>query len=153
MDVEPAESVLDRLLLALAAQVGVCEQPALAPDAVEALSVLKRAEVNLIFGAAGHLVHYGGDNKPMEDLIRLISDIQRGEAAGGAVFLPGDEVRLAGELPAHLAEYNARWLRETVFVVRYVADDGTVDVQPELTEDYVIEAVPTATLSPATRPS
>jgi hypothetical protein len=79
----------------------------------------------------------------------LISDIQRGEAAADAAILPGDKVRLAGELPVNLADYDAAWLRETVFVVRHVVDGATVDVQPDLTEDYVIEAVPIAIVKPA----
>jgi hypothetical protein len=58
-------------------------------------------------------------------------------------------VRLAGQLPASLAEYDETWLRETVFVVRYVGDDATVDVQPDLNEDYVIQTVPTANVTPA----
>jgi hypothetical protein len=82
-------------------------------------------------------------------LIQLISDIQRGEASADDVIRPGDDVRLTGELPASLAEYDETWLRETVFVVRYVGDDATVDLQPELHEDYVIEVVPTANVSPA----
>jgi len=40
-------------------------------------------------------------------------------------------------------------LRETVFVVRYIGDDATVHVQPELTVDYLIETVPIANVEPA----
>jgi len=59
-------------------------------------------------------------------------------------------VRLVGEPPASLtAEYDATWLRETVFVVRYVGDDATIDVQPNLTEDYLIKTVPMAIVKPA----
>lgn len=58
-------------------------------------------------------------------------------------------MRLAGELPASLTDDDAAWLRETVFVVRYVGDDATIDVQPDLTEDYVIKAVPIAIMKPA----
>jgi hypothetical protein len=146
---EAADGVLDRLIQALAAQLDTSAHPALTPGAVDALSGLSRAEANLIFSYAGHLVHYGADTEPLEILIQLIADIQRGEAAADAAIVPGDEVRLVGEPPASLAAYDAAWLRETVFVVRYVGDDATVDVQPNLTEDYLIEAVPTAIVEPA----
>ena len=137
------------MIEALAAQLGISEHSALAPGAIEALTGLSRPEANLIFSHAGHLVHYGADTDPLEILIQLISDIQRGEAAADAAILPGDKVRLAGELPVNLADYDAAWLRETVFVVRHVVDGATVDVQPDLTEDYVIEAVPIAIVKPA----
>ena len=148
---EAADRVLDRLIEALAAQLGTSEHSALAPGAVEALTGLSRPEANLIFSHAGHLVHYGADTQPLELLIQLISDIQRGEAAADTAILPGDKVRLAGRPPASLADYDPGWLRKTVFVVRYVGDDATVDVQPDLTEDYVIEAVPIANVKPARR--
>jgi len=54
-------------------------------------------------------------------------------------------------LPESLAGYDATWLRETVFVVRYVGRDATVDVQPDLTEDYVIATVPAAIVEPLRR--
>ncbi|WP_329111163.1 hypothetical protein OG792_08695 [Micromonospora sp. NBC_01699] len=146
---EAADSVVDRLIEALAAQLGASGHSALAPGAVEALTELSRAEASLIFSHAGHLVHYDTDTEPLEILIQMISNIQRGEAAAGAAILPGDEVRLAGELPASLAGYDADRLRETVFFVRYVGDDATVDVQPDLTEDYVIAAVPIDIVKPA----
>lgn len=150
MTYEAAEPVLDRLIQALAAQLDPSANAALTPGAVEALTGLSRAEANLIFGVAGHLVHYGADTEPIEVLIQLISDIQRGEFAPDAAVVPGDEVRLVGDLPASLAaRYDATWLRETVFVIRYVGDDATVDVQPDLTEDYLIEAVPIATVKPS----
>ena len=145
---EAADTVLDRLIQALAAQLDTSAHPALTPGAVEALTELSRAETNLIFSHAGHLVHYGTETEPLEILIQLISDIQRGEATADAAIVPGDEVRLTGELPVSLAEYDATWLRETVFVVRYVGDDATVDVQPDLIEDYLIEAVPIAIVKP-----
>jgi len=146
---EASDRVVDRLIQALAAQLDTSARSGLTPDAVEALAGLSRAEANLIFSHAGHLVHYGADTEPLEILIRLISDIQRGEAAADAAIVPGDEVRLEGEPPASLAaEYDAIWLRETVFVVRYVGNDATVDVQPDLTEDYLIEAVPIAIVKP-----
>jgi hypothetical protein len=149
MTYESVDRVLDRLLWALAAQVDVSAQPVLAPGAVEALAGLSRDEANLIFGCAGHLVHYDADTQPLENLIQLISDIQRGEAAADGAIAPGDKVRLIGDLPAGLAEYTQAMLRESVFVVRYVGDDATVDVQPELTVDYVIETVPIANVEPA----
>ena len=146
-----AESVVDRLLLALAAQLDRSGDPALAAGAVEALADLSRAEADLIFGQAGHLVHYGVDTEPLKTLIHLISAVQRDEAPGDAAVRPGDEVRLVGELPESLAGYDATWLRETVFVVRYVGRDATVDVQPDLTEDYVIATVPAAIVEPLRR--
>jgi hypothetical protein len=123
--------------------------PALTPGAVEALAGLSRAEADLLFGQAGHLVHYHANTEPVEVLLQLIADIQRGAAAADAVIRPGDEVRLVGQLPASLADYDETWLRETVFVVRYVGDDAMVDVQPDLNEDYVIQTVPTANVTPA----
>ena len=144
MDDDEAEPVVERLIEALAAQVAA--SPGLAPGAVEALSDLSRSDRRWIFGVAGHLVHYGVDTEPLEELIKLITDIQRGAARPDAPILPGDEVRLVGDLPANLADYDAKWLRETVFVVRFVGGDGTIDVQPLLTDDYVIETVPTASV-------
>ena len=139
---EAEEGVLDRLIQALAAQLDASARPALTPAAAEALAELSRAEANLIFSAAGHLVHYGADTDQLELLIQLVSDIQRDEAPAEAAIVAGDEVRLVGEPPPSLAAYDPNWLRETVFVVRYVGDDATVDVQPELWSDYVIETVP-----------
>jgi hypothetical protein len=143
-DDDIAESVIDRLLWALAAQVGASEK--LAPDAVDALSDLSRAEAKVIFGQAGHLVHYGADTEVLEALIRLITAVQRDEAPAEAALRPGDEVRLVGDLPESLAQCNEASLRETVFVVRYVSRAPTVEVQTELTEDYMIETVPVAAL-------
>ena len=142
------ESVIDRLLLALAEQLGRPGGPALTAGAVEALADLSRAEADLIFGQAGHLVHYGADTEPLETLIHLISAVQRGEASAPAAVRPGDEVRLVGELPESLAGYDETWLRETVFVVRYVGKDATVDVQSDLIEDYMIATVPAAMVEP-----
>jgi hypothetical protein len=73
---------------------------------------------------------------------------QRGEAAPDASIVAGDEVRLVGQLPAGLAGYDPDWLRQAVFVVRYVGDDDTIDVQPDLTEDYLIETVPVGIVQP-----
>jgi hypothetical protein len=150
-DEQTAENVIDRLLLALAAQLDRSGGPALTAGAVEALADLSRAEADLIFGQAGHLVHYGADTEPLETLIHLISAVQRGEASGDAAVRPGDEVRLVGELPESLAEYDETWLRETVFVVRYVGRDATVDVQSDLTEDYMIATVSAAIVEPLRR--
>jgi hypothetical protein len=146
---EATESVVERLIQALAAQLGTSTRPALTPGAAEALTGLSRAEANLIFSHAGHLVHYGASTEPLEILLQLISDVQRAAAAADAPILPGDEMRLVGELPASLAVYDETWLRETVFVVRYVGDDATIDVQPDLTEDYLIETVSVANVKPA----
>lgn len=146
-----AEKVIDRLLLALAAQLDTSRDPALAAGSVEALADLSRAEVDVIFGQAGLLVHYGVDTEPLETLIQLISAVQRGEALEDAAVRPGDEVRLVGVLPDSLAGYDETWLRETVFVVRYVGRDATVDVQSDLTEDYMIATVPAAGVEPLQR--
>jgi hypothetical protein len=148
---ETAETVVACLIEALAMQLDRSGVPALELGAVAALTGLSRAEANLIFSCAGHLVHYGDtEAEPVGILIQLISNIQRGEIPPDAVLVPGDEVRLDGELPADLAaKYDPAWLRETVFVVRYVSDDSTVDVQPDLREDYVIETVPAAIVTPA----
>lgn len=139
------------MLLALAAQLDASGDRALSAGAVEALVDLNRAEVGLIFGQAGHLVHYGADTEPLEFLIHVISAVQRGNAPRGAAVGPGDEVRLVGELPESLAGYDERWLRETVFVVRYVGRDATVDVQSDLIEDYMIATVPAAIVDPVRR--
>lgn len=133
--------LVERLIMALAAQLGATEPAALAPEAADALSDLNRSETDLIFGHAGHLAHY--DFPPHVDtLMQLLTANQREEAAADAPLLPGDEVRLVGDLPASLANYDEPLLRETVFIVRYVGDDGTIDIQPHWTHDYVIETVP-----------
>ena len=147
---DATERVIDRLLRALAGQLGTSKEPALTPDAVEALSGLRRAEAQLLFGHAGHLVHYGTDTEALEALIHLITAVQRDEAPVDAAVKPGDEVRLVGELPESLAEYDETILRETVFVVRYVSKAPTVEVQTDLTVDYTVETVPASALRPAT---
>jgi hypothetical protein len=139
MTYEPVDHVVDRLIQALAGQVTSSADQVLAPSAVEALGQLSRAEANLIFAYAGHLVHYGWDMEPVAALIRLISDLQRTEAPTDATIVPGDEVCLVDE-----AEHD-----ETVYIVRFVGDDATADVQPELWFDYIIETVPVADLKPA----
>ncbi|MER6591732.1 hypothetical protein ABT214_07760 [Micromonospora purpureochromogenes] len=58
-----------------------------------------------------------------------------------------------GEVPESLADYDETWLRETTFVVRYVGRNAMVDVQPDLTEDYVIATVPAAGVEPLRRES
>jgi hypothetical protein len=150
---EAAEGVIERLILALAAQLDAPACSALTPGATEALTGLSRAEAGLIFGHAGQLVHYGSNTEPLQLLIRLISEVQRGEAPEDAAILAGDAVRLVGEPPASLAAYDPAWLRDTVFVVRYVGEDATVDVQPELIDDYVIETVPIAIVRHTQKPN
>ncbi|WP_236145522.1 hypothetical protein [Verrucosispora sp. SN26_14.1] len=56
-DEETTERIIDRLLLALAAQLDTSGGPALAAGAAEALADLSRAQADVIFGQAGHLVH------------------------------------------------------------------------------------------------
>ncbi|MFK4245989.1 hypothetical protein ACI2KV_24205 [Micromonospora chokoriensis] len=58
-------------------------------------------------------------------------------------------------MPESLADYDEMWLRETTFVVRYVGRTRTtmVDVQPDLTEDYVIATVPVDRVEPTRRES
>jgi hypothetical protein len=146
MTYQPDESVIDRLIEALAAQVAAAPTGALVPEAAEALAELSRTEASVIFGCAGHLVHYDAI-EPVQMLIHLISGIQRDEALAEASIVAGDRVRLVGDLPPSLAKQNERILRETVFVVRFVGDDETVDVQPDLAVDYVIETVPTVNVT------
>ena len=59
---------------------------------------------------------------------------------------PGDEVRLVGEVPVSLANYDETWLRETTFVVRYVGRNAMVGLQPDLIEDYVVATVQAASV-------
>jgi hypothetical protein len=148
IDEDARDRVLDRLIEALAAQVEIADSRTLAPGAVAALANLSRAEVRLIFGAAGHRVHYDADTEPIATLIRLISDVQRSAAGADAVIRPGDEVHLARELLPDQTSNDVSWWDEVTYVVRYVGDDETVDVQPELTMDYVVETVPAAALRP-----
>ncbi|HEX8630564.1 MAG TPA: hypothetical protein VF755_20585 [Catenuloplanes sp.] len=148
IDDDAHERVLDRLIEALAAQVDIAGSRTLAPGAVAALGDLSRAEASLIFGAAGHRVHYDADTEPIATLIRLVSDAQRCAAGADAVIRPGDEVHLASGLLPDPASNATSGSEEVTYVVRYVGDDGTVDVQPELTMDYVIETVPAAAVRP-----
>ncbi|MFK3984257.1 hypothetical protein ACI2K4_28280 [Micromonospora sp. NPDC050397] len=148
IDDEMPERVLDRFVEALAAQVEVAEGHALAPGAVAALADLTRAEARLIFGAAGHLVHYDPDAKPIARLIKLMSDVQRSAAGGDTAIRAGDEVHLVQELLPHQARDGVSRWDEVTYVVRYVGDDGTVDVQAELAMEYVIETVPAVAVRP-----
>lgn len=116
---------------------------------VEAFAELTRDEARVIFAQTGHLVHYGGlDADPLMNIIDMISAVQRGEAPQDAAVRPGDSVRIVGDLPENPAKYDEAILRRTVFVVRYVGTGATVDVQPNLVEDYVIETVPVAIVKP-----
>jgi hypothetical protein len=142
IDDEVRERVLDRLIEALAAQVEIADSHTLAPGAAAALADLSRAEARLIFGTAGHLVHYGADTEPIARLIKLMSDVQRSAADADAVIRAGDEVHLVQELLPDEARSGVSWWDEVTYVVRYVGDDETVDVQAELTMEYVIETVP-----------
>jgi hypothetical protein len=139
-----AESVIDRLLLALAAQLALSKEQVLSSGAAEALADLSRAEAEHIFGQAGHLVHYGADTEPLESLIHAISAVLRTEAPETAPFKPGDEVRLVGALPETLAGYDEMWLRQISFTVRYAGRGPMIDVQSDLTEDYIVATVPAA---------
>ncbi|MGC4880342.1 hypothetical protein ACLQ26_29225 [Micromonospora sp. DT43] len=152
-DEETRELVIDRLLLALAAQLDTSGSPALATGAAEAFADLSRSQANVIFGQAGHLVHYGADTEPLETLIHAITATQRDEAPADALLKPGDEVRLVGEVPESLADYDEMWLRETTFVVRYVGRNAMVEVQRDLAEDYLIATVPAAGVEPMPRKS
>ncbi|KUL26928.1 hypothetical protein [Actinoplanes awajinensis] len=139
------DRLLDRLIEALAAQVDIADSRALAPEAAAALAELSRAETRLIFGAAGHRVHYEGA-EPIARLIKLLSDVQRSAADPDAGLRAGDEVHLAQELLPMEARTSVSWWDEVSYVVRYVGDDQTGDVQAELTMEYAIETVPVAAL-------
>ncbi|BBH69868.1 hypothetical protein ACTI_65530 [Actinoplanes sp. OR16] len=143
-EVDVAESVIDRLLLALAAQLATSPVPGPSAGAVEALADLSRAEAERIFGQAGHLVHYGADTEPLEALLHAITGILRVEAPAEVPVKPGDEVRLVGEVPESLTDYDEAWLRRITFTVRYTGRNAMVDVQSDLMEDYVIVTVPAA---------
>jgi hypothetical protein len=153
MDEETTERVIDRLLLALAAQLDTSGGSVLAAGAAEALADLSRAQADVIFGQAGYLVHYGADTEPLKTLIHAITALQRDEAPADAAVRPGDEVRLVGEAPESLADFDETWLRGTTFVVRYVGGNAMVDVQPDLTENYVIATVPAASVEPMRKQS
>ncbi|GAB1690984.1 hypothetical protein [Krasilnikovia sp. M28-CT-15] len=141
IDDDVRERVLDRLIEALAAQIEIAESRTLAPEAAAALADLSRAETRLIFGAAGHHVHYEG-SEPIARLIKLLSDVQRSAADPDAVIRAGDEVQVVQELLPEEARSGVSWWDEVSYVVRYVGDDQTVDVQADLTMEYVVETVP-----------
>jgi hypothetical protein len=141
IDDDVRERVLDRLIEALAAQIEVAGSRTLAPGAAAALGNLSRAETRLIFSAAGHRIHYEG-SEPIARLIKLLSEVQRSAADPDAVIRAGDEVQVVQELLPAEARSGVSWWDEVSYVVRYVGDDQTVDVQAELTMDYVIETVP-----------
>jgi hypothetical protein len=62
---EISDAVIDRLIQALAAQLGASADAALTPIAAEALAGLSRSEARLIFSTAGHLAHYGADTEQL----------------------------------------------------------------------------------------
>lgn len=58
--------------------------------------------------------------------------------------------RLVEELlPDEMRTEVSWWWDEVTWVVRHVGDDETVDVQPELAMEYLIETVPVAAVRPA----
>ena len=73
--------------------------------------------------------------------------------AADAEIVADDVARIVSEPSASLAAYDSTWLRETMFTVPYVGDDATVDMQPELIDDYVIETVPIAIVRPTQTPN
>ncbi|GAA2714637.1 hypothetical protein [Actinoplanes palleronii] len=86
------------MIEALAAQVDIAASRALAPEAAAMLAELSRAETRLIFGAAGHRVHYDGA-EPIARLIKLLSEVQRSAADPDAGLRAGDEVHVVQEFP------------------------------------------------------
>lgn len=140
--------LVDRLIRALAAQVASCEPPVLTPAAAATVADMSRGEARLIYGTVGHSVHYDSDES-MRVLIRIISDAHRVAAPADAALRPGDAIKLIGERLSDPAEVGQACLDEIVYVIRYVPDDGTVDVQPDLIWDYIVETVPASALMPA----
>lgn len=134
------ERVIDRLLLALAEQHRESADPTLPTSVAEAFADLSREESRLLFGQAGELLHYGAGDAPLRHLVRAICTVARDAAATSAAIRPGDDVRLVGA-PDRIGGYSHEWLSRTTFVVRHVGDDGTVDLQPDPTEDFVILTV------------
>jgi hypothetical protein len=126
-----AWQLLERVLTALAEQLD-----ASGPMTRERLGLgeLNRSEMRLVAGVAGHLVHYDyGLDHPLARLLDAVTDAARQESIERGLvnkWLPGDRVYLN----------DGRWSRP--HVVRFVGDDGTLDVQPYLLDDYVIETVP-----------
>jgi hypothetical protein len=141
------EALVNILVIALAAQVSAGgTPPTLTPNAAEVLTDFRRFQARTFFGVAGHLVHYD-DYPEVEVLAQLVTALQRESAVGDGVR-PGDRVRLVGELPATLrVNGNEDAWRAATFVVRYVGDDGIAEIQPDFTEDYLVETVPVTALS------
>ena len=135
-----SERFVERILLSLAAQVATAGPAGIAPEALDALSDLTRYEARTFFGVAGHLVHYDGV-PGLASLAQMVEEAQRAEATRRDGLLPGDRVRLVGELQADFANHDEEWLRQMVFTIRYVGDDETVDIQPDFQEGYIIETV------------
>ncbi len=138
----PADRSLERLLervhTAFAAHLEAsdslsCERLGLAERS--------RAEMRDVAGIAGHLVHYDfGVDHPLVRLLEVVTDGARREALERdhvTAWLPGDLVNFV----------DNRWSRPCV--VRFIGDDGTVDVQPDLREDYIVETVPSESLRSA----
>ena len=160
---DESERVLERLIAALAAQVASAPDGLLADEARVSLADLGRGEVRWLFAVAGHLVHYGDAAAgPLEALAQQVTELQREETTAsadtrarglrvdldGTQLLPGDEVRVSGDVPQEL-HYGVDFLCEAVFVVRWVGADGTVDIQPGWDDDYVIVTVPLGVLQRA----
>src|SRR4051794_33539808 len=113
MDNTGETRLLERLLMALAAQAYEAPDRRLVPGAIRALSGLGRCESRLLFGNAGHLVHYGTPDELDEELatlIKTIAAIQRSEAPPRAALLPGDAVLETGTVPPALVGYDEGWL-------------------------------------------
>lgn len=110
------------MIAALAAQVDAGESQSLAPGAVAALADLSRAEARLIFGVAGHRVHYDGA-EPIARLIKLMSDGQRAAADADAVMRTGDEVQVFQEL---LPVEGAAAFRGGTTLSTWSATSGTI---------------------------
>lgn len=134
---EASESVIERLVEALAAQVGLA-RGALAGETAEALSGLARDEAEVFFGSAGHLVHYGPATVRREavaSLIAVVTDLQRVDDEPRA-FKPGDRVVL---------DQNQTDMEGgPVLVVRHVDQEGTLLLQPDLNQDYLLRSVSSA---------
>jgi hypothetical protein len=141
------ERFAERLIMALAAQIGSSAERGLAPEAMAALGDLTRFEASSFFGIAGHLVHYG-DLPDVELLMELVVDSQLSDDASGGELRIGDRVRLVDPPSLFVAETSEEWLTATTFAVRFLGEDGTIDIQPDLVDDYVIFTVPAAAVSP-----
>jgi hypothetical protein len=139
LDTRLVEAVTD----ALAKQVEGTEGQSLAPGATAALRNLNRVETRSFFGFTGIRVHYDMSTADRK-LIDLVSDIHRAAASTAAATRPGDQVALVPD----------PWFEDmdVTYTVRYVGDDGTVDIQPELWMDYTVETVPMTALAPAPAP-